>query len=645
MQAMGPPFGNHHTFDRVKVNDGKLHWTIVNSNGMKWQLLTDGANTGRTGSLAEPDEGDWFGDIPQPKHISLGRSNKGSGSPMQSSHLGRFGEILIYDHPLSSQERGEVAGYIRRKYEGDGTDATTQSRPRPPQGGLRFWLDASDLDANPKTANPEAGARVDSWIDKIGGIALVQKKSGLQPTLDTLGTGKAPAVLLDNDFLRGPADKARFLSDQQGALVAVYSATHSGEGYGFAVGGDGSFISTFIYTGGKGGVLDAAIHDAGDPLISPEDRHRYLSLASREQFATQHLKRLQPVAMSLRHSYGPPYEPGVPTSRVMIRGEYDNPGEVVEPGFLSCITGNQGPAKIRLDPFKRWPARSHRMALAEWIASADNPLTARVMANRLWHWHFGRGVVATPSDFGQLSGGPSHPGLLDWLAIRFVKEKWSIKAMHRLIVTSSSYRQTSQWKNKRAEDVDPENILVWRFRRSRLDAEAIRDSVLAVSGRLNPEQFGLPIFPPLPDGIAERVKYGKSKWDTQDGPEGRKRSIYIYQQRTLTMPFIQAFDSLVCDESRPRRRTSVTPLQSLAMYNGAFVNDEVKHFAARVRSKAGDDPRKQIDRAFQLALSRKPTEAEFKRMTKFMSSTEPLDQALVGLCRILLNSNEFVYID
>ena len=220
--------------------------------------------------------------------------------------------------------------------------------------------------------------------------------------------------------------------------------------------------------------------------------------------------------------------------------------------------------------------------------------------------------------------------------------------MHRLIVNSSTYRQSSQINSDQAEAAkadDPDNILLSHFRSRRLEAEAVRDSVLAVSGRLNSEQFGLPIFPPLPDNIAERVKYSNSKWDTQHGPEGRKRSIYIYQQRTLTMPLMQAFDSLVCDQSRPRRRTSVTPLQALAMYNGPFVNEEAKHFAVRLQKEAGNNVEKQIQLAFQLAFSRMPTEIESKKLHEFVTNAKSHDEALTGLCRILFNSNEFIYVD
>ena len=387
--------------------------------------------------------------------------------------------------------------------------------------------------------------------------------------------------------------------------------------------------------------LHAWIKDPENDSITAEERERYERLAFQATFASQHLKRLEPRAMSLRHSFGPPYEPGVPVSRIMIRGEYDNPGEEVLAGFPSCITGHQEPADIRLDPFKRWPTRSRRMALAEWIASAENPMTARVMVNRLWMHHFGQGIVATPSDFGKLSGGPSHPELLDWLARKFVEEKWSIKAMHRMILNSSAYRQSSTEFDRRGLNLDPDNRLLGRFSPRRLEAEAIRDSVLFVSGRLNPEMYGLPIFPALPDGIEERVKYSKSKWATDTGPESRKRSIYIYQQRTLTMPFMQNFDSLVCEDTVPTRQKSVTPLQSLAMYNGRLVNEEAVHFAKRLIEEAPSDSSSRLDLAFQLALGRLPSPEERSSLEGFTSSIEGLNR----LARILFNTSEFIYVD
>ncbi len=384
-----------------------------------------------------------------------------------------------------------------------------------------------------------------------------------------------------------------------------------------------------------------------DPKMSltPEQLAQRSKAKARVRLLQQDLLRLQPVAMSLRHSYGPPFEPGVPETRVLNRGEWDKPGEVVEPGFPSVITGHQEPAPIRLDPFKRWPSRSRRLALAQWIASPENPMTARVMVNRLWDWHFGRGLVPTPSDFGKLSGGASHPELIDWLARQFTGSKWSVKTMHRLILNSATYRQSSRHHDPKAETVDPENTLLWRFRSRRIEAEAVRDAVLAVSDRLNPEQFGLPIFPPLPEGLAEEVKFDDSKWDTQDGPEGRKRSIYIYQQRSMTMPFLQTFDSVVCDGTRDRRQASVTPLQALAMYNGRFANEEATHFAARVRKEARDSLAAQIQLAFKIALGREPAPDESERMQALMKSSTEGSDAVAAVCRVLLNANEFVYVE
>lgn len=656
LQAMGGSLGNNYIYGRSWVHDGKLHTSIANCDGKAWSFFVDGSGPEKTGSNAGSNIGQWFGDLAKPKHVFLGQYSKGTGKIHRGGahHVGEFSQILIYDHPLSEKERAAIAQWLSTAPSppaGGGNGEAQSENQLPPQKGLRFWLDAGDLDADPSTLNPKADSAVSTWKDKISGVSIAQTDATRQPSLVAIdsqaGRPASIGVRFEDDFLVGSlTGDEEFLKNQTGSLVVVYTARNSHEGYGFEVGGGGSFLTTFVNpTGADRENFDALLAQAGNQRISKAERQRYRYLSTRQKFVGQHLKRLQPVAMSLRHSYGPPYEPGVPTSRVMIRGEYDNPGEVVEAGFPSVVTGHQKPAAIRLDPFKRWPTRSRRMALARWIASPDNPLTARVIVNRLWHWHFGRGIVNTPSDFGALSDGASHQELLDWLAVQFIKNKWSLKAMHRLMVTSATYRQTSLHKNAKAKDVDPENILLWRFRRRRLEAEAVRDSVLTASGRLNPEQFGLPIFPPLPDGIEERVKYSNSKWDTQYGPEGRKRSIYIYQQRTLNMPFLQAFDSLVCDESRPRRRHSVTPLQALAMYNGDFVSGEALHFAERLQKEAGSDPAAQIDLAFRIAFARKPTDDEAAQLTTLISQTESPEAGLTGICRVLLNSNEFVYVD
>ena len=213
--------------------------------------------------------------------------------------------------------------------------------------------------------------------------------------------------------------------------------------------------------------------------------------------------------------------------------------------------------------------------------------------------------------------------------------------MHRIMVNSSTYKQDSRLIDSDTLAKDPNNLLLSRYNRRRLEAEAIRDSVLFISGRLNQEMFGLPIFPPLPGDIADRVKYDNSKWATDPGKEGRKRSIYIYQQRTLSMPFLQTFDALVCEDTIPRRQSSVTPLQALAMYNGNFANKEAEYFAKRIVKEAGDDPTKRIKRAFYIALGRQPSEEEIKGLLPYAANEEKL----VGLSRILYNTTEFAYVD
>ena len=624
--------GNDYFFAKRSVHAEEPNLGIIQSNGQQW-TIADADSLAELGSLSGANRGQWFATIARPEFMSLGKHTAGTGQAQGAEHSGKFAEILIYDHVLDEDELRRVREYFKSRYL-DATQAVDAQTPL--TEGLQVWLHAADAEAR--------DGRVERWRDRIAGIELTQDDANLQPALSQLGAG--PAVDFRSHFLRGKVSDASFLKSTQGTIAMVYSARHRHEGYGLEVGGNGEFLSTFVNPSAtpEHDRMEQLVR-TGDPRISIEDRRRFEFLSTRKRYVPQHLKRLKPVAMSLRHSYGPPFEPGVPVSRVRVRGEYDNLGKVVQPGFLSAITGHQQPTPIRLDPFKRWPTRSRRLALANWIASPENPMTARVMVNRLWAWHFGQGIVRTPSDFGYLSGGPSHRELLDWLAERFMEEKWSIKEMHRQIVHSATYRQSSSVENPRARDLDPDNRWLWRYNRRRLEAEAIRDSVLATSGRLNPERFGLPIFPPLPGDVAEAVKYNDSKWDTQYGPEGRKRSIYIYQQRTLTMPLMQTFDALVCDESRPRRRASVTPLQALAMYNGEFVNEEARYLADRVRAAAGDDPRSQVMHAFAMALGREPSETEVRQLDTLLTDGAASGDGLVSVCRVLLNCNEFIYVD
>ena len=385
--------------------------------------------------------------------------------------------------------------------------------------------------------------------------------------------------------------------------------------------------------------------DRGHRKFSLEEHRRFSDFSHRILHLKNAIERRKPLAMSLRNTDGPPYGPNLSTTYVLQRGQWNRKGEPVEPGFPSAIEGHSRPAPIDLDPFRRYPTRGRRLALAEWIASPENPLTARVMVNRLWQWHFGRGIVETPSDFGKNGAAPTHPRLLDWLARELVKQNWSLKAMHRLLLTSGAYRQSSLHLDPAAARLDPQNRHLWRFRRRRLEGEAVRDSILTASGRLNGDRGGPPVFPPLPRGLdaAQKVQ-GTNTWETMPGPRGRKRSVYIFQRRSLSMPLMETFDAPVLNASCARRETSISVLQALTMYDGEFVNEEARHFAERVRRQSGPGPASRIQHAFRIALGRDPRPDETRQARRLLEEVRSGD-GLTALCRVLLNSNEFVYVD
>ena len=391
---------------------------------------------------------------------------------------------------------------------------------------------------------------------------------------------------------------------------------------------------------------NASGFDKKPEIYSAEEKRGWLQFNERIARLKKAIERLEPFAMGLRNADGPPFGPSVPATYIQIRGDYNHLGDPVEPGFLSAIQGNSEPAVLEVDRYNMFPSRGRRMTLARWIASPDNPLTARVMVNRLWQYHFGRGIVETSSDFGRNGAPPTHPELLDWLAGRFVEQKWSIKRMHRLILESAAYRQASKKTDPRAAEADPDNKLLWRFPRQRLSGEAIRDSVLELSGRLTQQSGGVPIYPPLPEGLDEEQKVqGVNTWETSQGPDGRRRSVYIFQRRAMQVPFLETFDAPVLNASCDRRRNSITSLQALTMYDSDFVNQEVKFLAERLRRETGPDPREQARRAFELIFSRLPKASEFDGALKLMASSQPREKGLEALCRVLLNSSEFIYID
>src|SRR5439155_4082825 len=279
-----------------------------------------------------------------------------------------------------------------------------------------------------------------------------------------------------------------------------------------------------------------------------------------------------------------------------------------------------------------------RRALAEWLASPSNPLTARVIVNRIWHHHFGRGIVPTLDNFGKMGDRPTHPELLDYLAVEFMKRGWRIKEMHRLIMTSAAYRMASAYENAVNRETDHQNQYLWRYRPQRLDAEIVRDSILATSAGINLTIGGPPVFPPLPKELLTSVSHGIWKNEGADGPAVWRRSVYVYRRRGQAFPMFQVFDQPEQNVTAGARNVSTVPTQALTLLNDAFVLRQAQMFADRVKQEAGDDPARQIDLAYRIALTRPPSQTE---LTVALDAIK--NQSLVDLTHVLLNLNEFVY--
>ena len=276
------------------------------------------------------------------------------------------------------------------------------------------------------------------------------------------------------------------------------------------------------------------------------------------------------------------------------------------------------------------------MELANLIATESNPLFARVMVNRLWHHHFGQGLVKTPNDLGFNGGEASHPELLDWLADEFRASGWSMKHLHRLITTSATYRQAAA-PNAEALRVDAENRLLWRHIPRRLEAEALRDAVLAVAGKLEPAIGG--------EGYRDfHMHLHKGSWvyDPIDpaGPEFNRRSIYRTWARGSQHPLLTTFDCPDPSTTTPVRGVTTTPLGSLSLMNTSFILRMADHFAERLNHEAGSEPAKQISRAYRLAFARDPKPAELAMSLEFVHAND-----LAAFCRVLFNANEFLYLN
>lgn len=331
-----------------------------------------------------------------------------------------------------------------------------------------------------------------------------------------------------------------------------------------------------------------------------------------------------------------------PQAHLLLRGDPRAPSDEVTPGVPVVLPGNG------------FTESERRVALAKWIGSADNPLTARVIVNRVWHYHFGRGLVGTPSNFGISGEAPTHPELLDYLAQEFIRGGWSLKKLHRLILTSATYQQSCA-ESPDAKRLDPDNKLWSHFQRRRLEAEALRDAILYVSGALNPVMFG-PGARARPGDVNLAPEAARSPLAVREGPQQWRRSLYLGVSRSNPSIMLESFDqpppACPCD----KRTATTVPTQALLMLNAPFIIEQAEYLAKRVKKEAGKDAAAQVERLYRLTLGRPPRDSERAKALAFLD--DPVIRLRAGrrpgvedigpladLAHIVLNLNEFLYLD
>jgi len=323
-------------------------------------------------------------------------------------------------------------------------------------------------------------------------------------------------------------------------------------------------------------------------------------------------------------------------THILKIGDYRHPQDLVQPGYLSAL-GDYG---AEAPPVT---AAGRRAALARWLTEKEHPLTARVMVNRIWEFRMGRGLVSDPNNFGLLGGGASHPGLLDYLASYFVESGWSVKALDRMLVLSSAYRQAATIDPAKAEK-DPDNKFYWRANQRRLEAEMIRDNVLVASGRLVREVGGRPVRIPIEQEVYDLI-FTEAEPDnlwpvTPDESQHRKRSLYLLNRRTVRLPMLANFDQPDTMTSCAVRTSSTHALQALSLLNSDFIQAQAASFAERLESDCGQDRECAVKRGYELTLARAPKDDELESAVSFLGAA---DSELADFCLALLNRNEFVY--
>jgi hypothetical protein len=376
-------------------------------------------------------------------------------------------------------------------------------------------------------------------------------------------------------------------------------------------------------------------------FLTPGNADAYAKLKREFEALRKEPEPASAMALSVNHCRTHP-----PETHVLVRGNAHVPGPKVEPAFPEVLGT---PPPVIPAPARQARSSGRRTVLARWIASAENPMTARVLANRLWQYHFGRGIVVSANDFGKFGTLPTHPELLDWLASELVAGGWKLKRMHKLIMLSSAYRMSSRGSESGLR-TDPDNAQLWRFNMRRLTAEEVRDTMLAVSGQLNPRMGGPSVFPPIPRDVLAGQSVPGQGWGRSPPKEAARRSVYVHVKRSLLVPVLAQHDQADTDSSCPVRYTTTVPTQALGMLNGHFTNEQAAALAERLQRKAPDSLERQVHRAIRLTTGRNADDGEVKKDVAFVNrlrETLRLDApaALRQYCLLALNTNELMYVD
>ncbi|MGN6545953.1 MAG: DUF1553 domain-containing protein, partial [Aureliella sp.] len=393
----------------------------------------------------------------------------------------------------------------------------------------------------------------------------------------------------------------------------------------------------------EGPERDKVLQEKLKEYLSADETAEYDELQKQKRGAERELRRLPPREMVLGLGK---CEPTPPPTHVLLRGSPHAEGDVVAPAFPRLLTSEVPQLPPVAEGAK---SAGRRRVLAEWLASKDNWLTARVIVNRVWQHYFGRGIARSPNNFGLMGDRPTHPQLIDFLATQLIDHDWSLKWLHREILLSSTYRQSSSQRSEAAE-IDPDNNLFWRQSVRRLSAEQLRDSILAVTGQLNEEQFGASFYPTLSAEVLASQSRPGAGWGHSSPADQARRSIYIHVKRSLPVPMLAAFDFPETDISCEARFLTTQPGQALGMLNSQWMQEQAAALYARVCRDAGADVHARAARTLELVTSQKPSERDVDELvdlaarlqTKYQFDAE---QAGRAMCLAALNINQFMYID